>query len=42
MYEYVNNVILFHLCRNDGTLSEMQVDFVHRSLKFDLFSSAYQ
>lgn len=42
MYDYVYNVILLHLCRYDGALSEMQVDFVHWSLKFDLFSSAYQ
>lgn len=42
MYEYVYNVTLFNLCWYDGTLSEMQVDLVHRSLKFDLFTSAYQ
>lgn len=42
MYKYVYIVILVHLCRYDGSLSEMQVDFVHWSLKFDLFSSAYQ
>ncbi len=40
MYEYI--MCFCHLCRYDWTLSEMQVDFVVRSLKIDLFSTAYQ